>query len=89
MKIVAIAGPSQCGKTLLITRLIPEFRARGLSVAVIKHCGHGFCLDVEGKPVTLDQFRGTNVILVFYLNDECVHCVEQLKAINGRAHIRV
>jgi molybdopterin-guanine dinucleotide biosynthesis adapter protein len=49
MKIVAIAGPSQSGKTLLITRLIPEFRARGLSVAVIKHCGHGFCLDVEGK----------------------------------------
>ena len=42
------------------------------------------CLDVEGKPVTLDQFRGTNVILVFYLNDECVHCVEQLKAINAR-----
>ena len=33
----------------------------------------------------MDQFRGTNVILVFYLNDECVHCVEQLKAINGRA----
>jgi molybdopterin-guanine dinucleotide biosynthesis adapter protein len=49
MKIVAIAGPSQSGKTLLITRLIPEFRARGYSVAVIKHCGHGFLLDVEGK----------------------------------------
>ena len=41
------------------------------------------CLDVDGKPVTLDQFRGTNVLLVFYLNDECVHCVEQLKSING------
>jgi molybdopterin-guanine dinucleotide biosynthesis adapter protein len=49
VKIVAITGPSQSGKTLLITRLIPEFRARGLSVAVIKHCGHGFLLDVEGK----------------------------------------
>ena len=42
------------------------------------------CVDVEGKPVTLDQFRGTNVILIFYLNDECVHCMEQLKAINGK-----
>ena len=41
------------------------------------------CLDVDGKPVTLDQFRGTNVLLVFYLNDECVHCVEQLKSINA------
>ena len=26
------------------------------------------------------------MLLVFYLNDECVHCVEQLKAINARAH---
>ena len=43
------------------------------------------CLDVESKPVTLDQFRGTNVILIFYLNDECVHCVEQLRAINARS----
>ena len=41
------------------------------------------CLDVDGKPVSLDQFRGTNVLLVFYLNDECVHCVEQLKSINA------
>lgn len=43
------------------------------------------CLDVEGQTVTLDQFRGTNVLLVFYLSDECVHCVEQLKTINGRS----
>ncbi len=49
MKIVAVTGPSQSGKTLLITRLIPELRGRGLAVAVIKHCGHGFLLDVEGK----------------------------------------
>jgi molybdopterin-guanine dinucleotide biosynthesis adapter protein len=49
VKIVAVTGPSQSGKTLLITRLIPEFRSRGLSTAVIKHCGHGFLLDVEGK----------------------------------------
>ncbi len=43
------------------------------------------CLDVENRPVTLEQFRGKNVLLVFYLNDECVHCVEQLRAINARA----
>jgi peroxiredoxin len=43
------------------------------------------CLDTESQPVTLEQFRGKNVILVFYLNDECVHCVEQLKAINGKS----
>ncbi len=43
------------------------------------------CLDTNGEPVSLEQFRGANVLLIFYLNDECVHCVEQLKAINGRA----
>lgn len=43
------------------------------------------CLDVNGAPVRLADFRGTNVLLVFYLSDECVHCVEQLKAINERS----
>jgi peroxiredoxin len=43
------------------------------------------CRDVDNKPVTLDQFRGKNVILVFYLSDECVHCVEQLRAIHGKS----
>ncbi len=41
--------------------------------------------DVNGKHVSLDEFRGKNVLLAFYLNDECVHCVEQLAAINARS----
>ncbi len=43
------------------------------------------CVDPDGKPVRLEDFRGKNVILVFYLGDECPHCVEQLIAINARA----
>lgn len=43
------------------------------------------CRDIDGKAVTLEEFRGKNVILVFYLNDECVHCMEQLRAINGKS----
>lgn len=43
------------------------------------------CVDSDGKPVRLADFQGKNVILVFYLGDECVHCVEQLISINGRA----
>jgi peroxiredoxin len=42
-------------------------------------------LDPNGKPVRLEQFRGKNVLLVFYLSDQCVHCVEQLAAINAKA----
>lgn len=49
MKIIAIVGRSGSGKTRLITRLIPELRSRGVSVAVIKHCGHGFDLGGEAK----------------------------------------
>jgi peroxiredoxin/tetratricopeptide (TPR) repeat protein len=43
------------------------------------------CTDPDGKPVQLQDFLGKNVMLVFYLGEECPHCVEQLIAINGRA----
>jgi len=49
MRIVAIVGPSGSGKTRLISCLVPEFSRRGLRVGVVKRCGHGFLLDVEGK----------------------------------------
>ena len=42
-------------------------------------------VDVNGMHVGLEEFRGKNVLLVFYLNDECPHCVEQLTAINARS----
>ncbi len=48
-KILAVVGNSQAGKTRLIERLIPELIRRGLTVAVVKHCPHGFQLDMEGK----------------------------------------
>jgi peroxiredoxin len=43
------------------------------------------CVDTDGARVSLQDYKGTNVLLVFYLSDECVHCVEQLTAINARA----
>jgi len=42
-------------------------------------------VDVLGKHVRLEDYRGQNVILVFYLNDECVHCMEQLVSMNAKA----
>lgn len=38
----------------------------------------------EGKQVTLENYAGKNVVLVFFLGDACVHCVGQLKSINDR-----
>lgn len=40
--------------------------------------------DVNGKPVTLKDYSGKNVLLVFFLGDTCVHCVGQLKSIHDR-----
>jgi len=40
--------------------------------------------DSAGKPVTLSEYRGKNVILVFYLGRECLHCMKQLKDINEK-----
>jgi peroxiredoxin/cytochrome c-type biogenesis protein CcmH/NrfG len=43
------------------------------------------CTDTDGKAVALEDLRGKNIILVFYLGDQCPHCVEQLIALNARA----
>ena len=40
--------------------------------------------DSEGKPVSLEEYKGRNVILVFYLGQECVHCMKQLKDVDGK-----
>jgi molybdopterin-guanine dinucleotide biosynthesis protein B len=49
MKVLAVVGNSNSGKTRLIAKLIPELKKRGYSVAVIKHCSKGFALSPEGK----------------------------------------
>jgi peroxiredoxin len=40
--------------------------------------------DSAGKRVTLDEYKGKNVILVFYLGAECPHCTRQLHAIGEK-----
>ncbi|MEZ0326999.1 MAG: redoxin domain-containing protein [Fimbriimonas sp.] len=42
------------------------------------------CLDVKGQKVSLSQFKGKNVLLIFFLNEACVHCVEQLGKVNEK-----
>jgi peroxiredoxin/Tfp pilus assembly protein PilF len=41
--------------------------------------------DRTGSRVSLEQFRGRNVILVFYVGMGCAHCVVQLKSLSERA----
>ncbi len=40
--------------------------------------------DSAGKHVSLDEYRGKNVILVFYLGAECPHCMRQLHDIGEK-----
>ncbi len=40
--------------------------------------------DSSGKRVTLSEYRGRNVMLVFYLGQECPHCMRQLHDIGNR-----
>lgn len=52
---LAVAAWSGTGKTTLIEKLVQTFQKRGLRVAVVKHDGHDFELDQEGK----DSWRFT------------------------------
>ncbi|MCU0237226.1 MAG: molybdopterin-guanine dinucleotide biosynthesis protein B [Acidobacteria bacterium] len=49
MRAFSIIGWSGSGKTLLITRLIEEFKARGKSVIAVKSTHAGYGLQPEGK----------------------------------------
>lgn len=49
MKAFSFVGRSGSGKTRLIAGLVAELKKRGRTVAVIKHCPHGFSLDRAGK----------------------------------------
>ena len=40
--------------------------------------------DAAGTIVSLDEFKGKNVLLVFYLGGACVHCLTQLKQIGDQ-----
>ncbi len=53
MKVIGFAGFSGSGKTTLVEKLIPELKARGLRVSVVKHAHHKFDIDQPGK----DTFR--------------------------------
>lgn len=41
-------------------------------------------LDPQKKQVTLKEYAGRNVVLVFYLGQECAHCLEQLQTVAKR-----
>lgn len=62
LTVVAVAGPSQCGKTTLICRLLPLLQARGYRVGVIKHSHKRFDPDPPGKDTWRFRQAGAAVV---------------------------
>lgn len=68
MKVIGLVGWSGAGKTTLITKLIPEFAARGVSVSTIKHAHHHFDIDRPGKDSYLHREAGAEEVLITSAN---------------------
>lgn len=62
--IVSFVGRSNSGKTTLIERVIPELTRAGYRVATVKHAGHGFELDTEGKDSWRHKQAGASTVVV-------------------------
>jgi molybdopterin-guanine dinucleotide biosynthesis protein B len=62
--IVCFVGRSNSGKTTFIERVIPELVRAGYKVATIKHAGHGFDLDTEGKDSWRHKQAGASSVVI-------------------------
>ncbi|MDH5640891.1 MAG: molybdopterin-guanine dinucleotide biosynthesis protein B [Nitrospira sp.] len=62
--IVCFVGRSNSGKTTFIERVIPELVRAGYKVATVKHAGHGFDLDTEGKDSWRHKRAGASSVAV-------------------------
>jgi molybdopterin-guanine dinucleotide biosynthesis protein B len=64
MRVFGFAGWSGSGKTTLVERLIPQLRAMGLTVSLIKHAHHDFDVDHTGKDSHRHRQAGCQEVLV-------------------------
>jgi len=62
--IICFVGKSNSGKTTFIERVIPELVRAGYKVATVKHAGHGFDLDTEGKDSWRHKQAGASSVVV-------------------------
>lgn len=62
--ILSFVGRSNSGKTTLIERVIVELVRAGYRIATIKHAGHGFDLDTEGKDSWRHKRAGASSVIV-------------------------
>lgn len=61
--VVSIVAKSGTGKTTFMEKLIPELKARGLRVGVLKHHGHATSFDAPGKDTDRLAQAGADVVI--------------------------
>jgi molybdopterin-guanine dinucleotide biosynthesis protein B len=61
MKVIAVSGTKNTGKTTLVTRIVAELTRRGFSVGTIKHTHHTF--DLEGKDTWKHREAGAEIVV--------------------------
>src|SRR3981189_3747180 len=64
MQAFGFAGWSGSGKTTLVERLIPQLRAKGLVVSMVKHAHHEFDIDQAGKDSHRHREAGCQEVMV-------------------------
>jgi len=62
--IISIVGKTDCGKTTLIEKLVPELVKRGYRVGTIKHDVHGFDIDLPGKDSWRHSQAGATTVII-------------------------
>lgn len=72
-RIITISGVKNSGKTTLIEKLLKEFCADGLRVAVLKHDGHDFTCDIPGTDTYRFSAAGAYGTAIFSKNRMFVH----------------
>ncbi len=66
--VFAISGVKNSGKTTYITKLIPLLKAKGYTVATIKHDGHDFTADVANTDTYKHRSSGADGVAIFSKN---------------------
>jgi molybdopterin-guanine dinucleotide biosynthesis protein B len=62
--ILTFVGKSGTGKTTFLEKLIPQLKAQGLRLAVLKHDAHDFQLDKPGKDTYRFTAAGADVVTI-------------------------
>lgn len=68
MKVFAVVGWKDSGKTTLVERLVAHFAERGVHVATVKHTHHAFLMDREGTDTDRHRRAGARQVAMVGAN---------------------